>query len=437
MPTLLELQEARAAAIGKARAIIDLADKEKRSVTADENAEVDKWFADSDKLDEQINTLQRREELARREGAIKNLDKRKTDPERSRYDRGESRDVSAAMRSWFKRSKDSPTRDELENAHRCGIDLTNTQTTIHLAKRALGKGDAGYGAAATQWTEIYNQFEKELKYYGPMMQLATMRETVSGQDLPIPILDDTGNMAAIVAENGAVNAQDPSGGSLILKSFKYTSKELALSLEFLQDTATDIESEIAPMLAERFGRKWNRDMTVGAGTTEPYGIATRATAASVSGTAVVAGGTAAAPTFANADVLFDLVDSVDEAYANQNGSGFMMHKYTRTKLRKLKDSQGRYLWEPSLQAGSPETFDGKPIYLNPDMPVAGVTGTAVPLILFGLFSDYILRRVTAIELYRLDQLRILNGQISWVAFARADGNLKRVNAVKKLMSTAT
>lgn len=423
----VELREQRAKHIHDAREIIDRAKKENRDPTTEEGVKVDELFAEADKLEGKIETAERNERLERAESSLKEKPVRRSAAAGNAP--ADDPDYAQAARSFFLRNQPGNrlSADHIDNAVRCGIDLNATSCNLPIAKRALSKG-AGIGQALTQWSELYDVFERELKYYGPVLDLVTIRPTATGQPLPIAVADDTASVAVIVAENAAVSTTDPSGTSITLGAFKYTSNEMAVSLEVLQDSAANLESEIGPMLAERFGRGWNAHCTTGVGTTQPFGLTVRAAASGV-----VSGGTAAAPTFASPDVLFDLADSVDLAYQRMPGAGYMMSITTRSKIRKLKDSAGQYLWQPSVQAGVPDVFNGFPVYPNPDMASTGVNA---PLILFGDYKQYVFRLAMQIEVFRLDQLRILNGQIAWVAFARADGNLKKPNAVKKLLAPA-
>ena len=99
-------------------------------------------------------------------------------------------------------------------------------------------------------------------------------------------------------------------------------------------------------------------------------------------------------------------------------------------LRKIKDSQNRYLWEMSLQAGTPDRIFGKPVYYNGDLdsPVS----TAKRPVLYGDFSQYVIRDTSDVIFIRADELRVLNHQVVFLAFQRSDGNLPNVNAVKYL-----
>jgi HK97 family phage major capsid protein len=82
-----------------------------------------------------------------------------------------------------------------------------------------------------------------------------------------------------------------------------------------------------------------------------------------------------------ADKLFDVIHALKAGY--RPGSIWQMQSLTVALVRKLKDSTGRYLWEPSLQVGVPSTLAGYAVIENEDMPAAGAGANAIA---FGNFK---------------------------------------------------
>lgn len=425
--TALELKEHRAKIVHDARQLIDTADSEKRELTGEESHQVDKLFEEADKLEAKIDTLEKREAVEAAEARLKTAERR-TRPTLAKIE--DEPNYADALRTWFCRGVrgNRITGADLDNAARCGLDIASNEielTRPKISRRAMDKSNT---TGSIGWTEFYSGFYEELKAYGPVLNLISYRDSDNGQALPIPVMSDVDNKAAILAEAAQTNAADVSVTSVTLNGFKYESKEVILSLELLQDSSVDLESYVARAIAERFGRGYAEHVTKGVGTTEPFGIVTRATNSSI-----VAGGTAAAPTL-DGDKLIDLAESLDDAYKAGPNVGFMMHPATIAKVRKLKDSNGQYLWQPSLQAGIPGTFYGHPVHRNQNMTTSGANAR---IAVFGDFSKYLWRNVMGVQIYRLDQLRIRNGQISFLAFARADGNLIQPTAVKYLAAPAS
>jgi HK97 family phage major capsid protein len=418
----IELKEMRAKLVADARKVIDSADNDKRDLTSEESNKVDTLFADADKLEAKIDTQEKREAVEAAEGRLK-VSERKVRPSAMHSPKDEP-NFGEALRAWLCQGSRGYriTGDVLDNAARCGVELGGG---LELSRRAMSKSNT---TGPVQWTDFYNGFAEELKAYSPVLSLISYQNSDNGQTLPIPVVDDTANEAAILAEGGTSTAQDFAVTNVNLNAFKYESKEIVLSLELLQDSSINLEQYVSQAIATRFARRWSKDVTTGTGSGQPFGIVTRATASGV-----VATGTGAAPTL-TADMLIDLSESLDDAYRFRPGVGYMMAPATMVKIRKLKDSAGQYLWSPSLTAGTPDVFNGHPVYRNMNMASTGVNAK---IVVFGDFKQYLWRNVMGIEVYRLNELRILNGQVSFQAFARADGNLILPNAVKFLAAPAT
>ena len=98
------------------------------------------------------------------------------------------------------------------------------------------------------------------------------------------------------------------------------------------------------------------------------------------------------------DEIIDLKHSVDPAYRLSPSCAFMMHDSTMATVRKLKDSQSRYLWELSTIAGEPDRLDGFPVIVNNDMASALTTGQK--LVLFGDFRAYHIQDAGPVVLIR-------------------------------------
>ena len=253
--------------------------------------------------------------------------------------------------------------------------------------------------------------EEALLTFGGMRQVSDIIRTDSGNDLPWPTMNDTGNKGEIIAEATTFGTSvDPTFANVIFKAFKYSSKPIIVSNELLQDSAFDLATRIGEWLGIRIGRIQNDHFTTGAGTTLPKGITVAATL----------GKTAASmTTFTDVEVI-DLLHSVDPAY--RTNARWMMHDLVLAHIRKLKDvTSGQYLWQPGLQAGVPDRLLGYTYQINQSMPSAFTTGQK--LLLFGDFSKYKIRDAAEVRLVRLNELFAQTDQIGFNAFLRSDGNL--------------
>jgi HK97 family phage major capsid protein len=288
-------------------------------------------------------------------------------------------------------------------------------------------GGVGSGAAGgyTVPPAFRQKIIERIKFIASMRQLAEVITTDTGASLPWPTVDDTANEGAILGENTQDTEQDVEFGQGSLDAYMYTSKIVRLSLQLLNDNAFGLETWLANALGARIGRVQNRHFTVGTGSSQPDGIITSA----------AVGVTAAAVAAITYDELVDLTESLDPAYLEGGNVRFMMSQSARKLLRKLKDSQNRPLWEPSLQAGTPDTLMGYGLTLNNYMatPVAGVKSIG-----FGDIREaYVIRDVSDFALLRLTERYADFLQVGFLGFQRSDGTLQNAAAFKVLQQAAS
>lgn len=287
-------------------------------------------------------------------------------------------------------------------------DIRNAMSTTTAA-------EGGYTVAV----EYQKSLETLMKAYGGMRNVASRIQTSSGNTLNFPTSDPTSEVGEIVGQSAPVAGGDTTFGNVTLDTYKYSSKKIALPFELLQDSFIDIEAYVQAILAMRLGRIQNAHFTTGAGSTLPYGIVTGASNGKV--------GTTGQTVTVTYDDLVDLEHSLDPAYRNQPGVGYMMHDSSIKAIRKIKDTTGRPLFVPGYEAsaiiagGAPDTIMGRPITVNQDMAVMAANAKSI---LFGQFSKYVIRDVMDLTLFRMtDSAFTLLGQVGFVAFMRSGGRL--------------
>jgi HK97 family phage major capsid protein len=295
-----------------------------------------------------------------------------------------------------------------------------------FVKGPQNAGGVGTGAAGgyTVPPAFRQKIVERINYIASMRQLAELITTDTGANLPWPTVDDTANEGAILAENTQVTEQDVTFGQGGLDAYMYTSKLVRVSLQLLNDNAFGLEAWLAKTLGARIGRIQNRHFTVGTGTAQPDGLITSADV----------GVTAAAVAAITYDELVDLTESLDPAYLESGNARFKMSQAARKTLRKLKDSQNRPLWEPSLKAGTPDTLMGYGLTLNNYMsaPAAGVKSIG-----FGDIREaYVIRDVSDFALLRLNERYADYLQVGFLGFQRSDGTLQNAAAFKTLQQAA-
>lgn len=268
--------------------------------------------------------------------------------------------------------------------------------------------------------DMMRQIDRALLAFGGVRQNATVISSAMGGDLPIPTVNDTTNTGELLAEDTETAEQATAFGQVVMKAYKFSSKEIPVSIELMQDSATDLNVLLGDLMGERIGRIENTYFTTGTGSGQPNGIVT----------ASAAGPTTAGATAITWQELVDLEHSVDSAY--RAGAGFMMNDSTLGYLKKLADSQNRPLFLPGIAAGEPGSLLGYPYTPNNDM---AAIATAAKTVLFGQLSKYLIRDVLAIRIVRLDERYAEFFRVAFLGVARGDGNLINAgtNPVKHLL----
>lgn len=279
-------------------------------------------------------------------------------------------------------------------------------------------------------SSVATQLIEALKIYGGMRGVASQITTAQGNALSYPTSDGTSETGEWVPENTPAGAQDPTFGTVAVNAFKASSKVIVLPFELLMDTSIDIIALINNRMRDRLGRTFNAGFTVGSGTGQPMGWVTAAGVGKVGATGQT--------TTIIYDDLVDMQESIDDAYQGAT-CRWMMHQNMRKAVRKLKDTSGRPIWadsyEAGIKSGVPAQLLGRDVVINNDMAAPAANAKSLG---FGDHSKYLIRDVMQMIMYRFDDSAYAkNGQVGFLAFARAGGNLLDTNAVKTYQHSAT
>lgn len=209
-----------------------------------------------------------------------------------------------------------------------------------------------------------------------------------------------------------------------------------VSLRLLSDAAINVEAWLADKIADRVARGENATFVAGTGVKQPRGFTTYTTAATADGSRswgtmehVVSGANGAflAAASAPADCLISLEAALKPAYrANAN---WVANRATFAAVRKLKDTSGQYLWQPSLQAGKPATLLNYPMVEAEDMPAYTTTGALA--IAFGDFREgYTIADRAGITILR--DPYTAKGYVKFFTRKRVGGRVVNFDAIKFL-----
>jgi HK97 family phage major capsid protein len=348
----------------------------------------------------QIARLDEQEEQRRTQGVTRQPERQEERGEIERLCAGDTRDVTA----------DIFDNQRFSDYQRNFRDLS-LQSALRES-RAMTTGTAGTGGNL-----LTNQFSADVEIsmlaWGGMLANSDVITTPTGEDFHLATIDDTGQVGALVAEsadghNSGAGGTVPTTGRLTLGSYKISSQMVLVPFELLEDNSYNLSSRLAQLLGTRLGRKSNAYWTTGTGSGQPNGIVT---AASV-------GKTAAATGAVTWDEIMDLEHSVDPFY--RAGAKFMFNDSVLNAVRLLKDGDSRYLFNPNVSTGRPDTVFGYPLVINQDMADMATTTKSI---LFGDLSKYTIRRVNGVRFKRFDELYAANDQVAFEAIIRIDGDL--------------
>lgn len=276
--------------------------------------------------------------------------------------------------------------------------------------------------------EMMPELVRSMKAWGPMYDedIARVITTSGGNPMPFPTVNDTAVTAEAHTEGATLTddgGKDVTFGEKQLDAFAFNTEWLRVSKELADDSVFAMESLLGSLLGERLGRIANLQLTTGSGSSAPNGIVTASTL----------GKTAAATAAITYDEILDFEHSVDPAYRNAPSVGYMFNDSTLLAVRKLKDGDGNYLWQMgNVQAGIPNTLNGRPYYINQDM---ASLGAAAKVMLFGDFKKYFVRKVGAPLIGALQDKDFWPG-FGVAGYIRFDGELSDTAAVKHLITAA-
>ncbi len=220
--------------------------------------------------------------------------------------------------------------------------------------------------------------------------------------------------AAWIEEGGALQFSDATFGQTLLDAHKLH-VAIKITEELLYDNAFNLESYIVTEFGKAIANAEEDAFLNGDGTGKPLGLF-----------AATGGGTVAASvTTPKADDLINLVYALKRPY--RKSAAFIINDKNIAILRQLKDNNGAYMWQPSVQAGEPDKFLGYSLYTSQFAPEGAIA--------FGDYSYYNIGDRGARSWQELRELFAGNGMIAYVSKERVDGKLILPEAVQILSVT--
>jgi HK97 family phage major capsid protein len=405
MSKSVELRQQRAKYIHDARKILDHADAEKRELTAEEREQWDQLMAEADKREAQAVRLEK-QELA--EGSLDASLGRRSDPpqpgEKPKLPPTETRERRAT--------------DEYRKAFNAYL-IGGVQNFGPNEYRALQADSDVLGGALVAPMQFVNQLIKFIDDRLYIRQAATKHTVTEAQSLGMPSLDADPDDAEWTAELSTGAAED--------NSMKFGRRELTprplrkrikVSQRLLSLTSGGAETIVRDRLGYKFLVTEEKQFIVGDGANKPLGVAV----ASNDGIPAARDGTVAAaqltgnPDATLTDALIDTLYRLKDQY--QQRATWLLHRDARKQIRKAKDANQQYIWQPGLAPGEPDTILLRPVWSSEYFNNTYTSGNYVAVC--GDFSFYHIADAEQMTVQRLVELYAETGQVGFIGTRALD-----------------
>ena len=399
MNQIQELREKRAKAWDAAKAFLDTKRGTDGLLAAEDVATYDKMEADVVNLGKEIDRLERQFALDAE------LNKPTADP------------LTGKPAANGMDTKCGRASDEYKKAFWNIMRAKNPRYDVVNALQIGTDSEGGYLAPDEFERTLVTALEEENIF----RKLAKVIQTSSG-DRKIPVVTTHGS-ASWLDEEELIPESDEAFGQTSIGAFKLGTF-IKVSDELLNDSVFDLQSYITSEFARRIGHKEEDAFFVGDAAGKPTGIFHTTGGAQI-------GVTAAGSTALTVDEVIDLFYSLKSPY--RRNAVFVMNDATVKAIRKLKDGQGQYLWQPAMTANTPDSILNRPVYTSAYVPTIAAGAKSIA---FGDFGYYWIADRQGRSFKRLNELFATTGQVGFMATQRVDGKLILPEAIKVLQQKA-
>jgi HK97 family phage major capsid protein len=428
-----ELIEQRNALVADSRTWLDRAEAD-----ALPQAEIDtqwaKRMSDIDNLEVEISKLSKREAIEAKESELRQTQGRKSSaPVTAAVARQHTKaERNKALKAWLGYGLPGVRCDGDTMTRAAELGMPLHQGCIEYRSLNTATNTAGGNAV---FTTTNTDLQTELKYYSPILDKVTIRTTADGNTFTLPRASDVANSVAIVAQSGASATNvDPTFDKISLGAYMFRTV-VQVTYEMLQDAVFDVEGYVNQTLAIRFARAMEKYVVAGTGSSQPTGLIAAATTADAGTAAVTLAATK--KNLYTFDDLMSLFYAVDLAY--RPNCTLVLHDSSVWDLRKIKDSQGRYIWDINntlVQNQQPNNIAGFNYVVSNSIDASG--SFSKNLAVFADLSRHNVRVVEGVQITRLNELYRANGIIGFEAVMRFDSNyVGHASSIARLATPAS
>ncbi|MBB4987488.1 phage major capsid protein [Streptomyces nymphaeiformis] len=391
MANIRELRTKRTKLGADARAIMQTAEAEGRSMTPEEEVRFDKLMDERDGVDRTIARAEKLEEDERDEAALEDLERGGT--------RGGD-EAMGALRAYL---------------------LGGRSVLTERQARALNAGHDPEGGFLVAPQQFVQDLLRNVDDMVALRGLATVHQLIQAESLGVPTLDTDLNDADWTSELGTGSQDDSMRfGKRELRPHPLA-KRVKVSRKLMRASTTNPETLVRERMAYKFGVTAEKAYMIGDGNQKPLGLftpnadgipTTRDVDISTSGTGLVnvAAGNAA-------DDLITAKYALKGAYHRR--AQWLFHRLVLASVRKLKDGDGNYIWRAGLADGEPDKILDLPYIMSEFAPSTFGDGDYVGIL--GDFSYYWIAESLAFEVQRLNELYAETNQVGFIGRQESDG----------------
>lgn len=391
--TIMELMQKRAKVWEKAKAFVEAHETENGTLSAEDNAAYMKMEQEIEDLTAAIDRQQRAEQMEQRLNAPTNS------PLTGKPGSGSAGNGKTGRAS-----------DEYKAAM-IGAFRSNFRNVSNVLQEGVD-ADGGYLVPEEYDRRLIDVLDEE----NIMRSLGTKITTSGLHKINIAA---TKPAASWIEEGGALTFGDATFSQIFLDAYKLH-VAIKVTEELLYDNAFNLESYIITQFGRALANAEEDAFLNGDGTGKPLGLFAETGGGTVADTLTAA---------VKSDDLISLVYALKRPYRRK--ASFILNDQTLASLRKLKDNNGAYIWQPSYQAGEPDRLLGYTVHTSAYAPADAIA--------FGDYSYYNIGDRGTRSFAELKELFAGNGMVGFVAKERVDGKLVLPEAVQilKLQATTT
>lgn len=314
-----------------------------------------------------------------------------------------------ALRNWMRKGQSGISAED-----RKMLKFTSEEGNPAVELRAPGNFTNG---TYIQTTGVMGAIEAAKKYHGGWLEACYEWRTDRGNQIEWPTVDDTAYTGAL--EAAGTDMFDSSDavtlGRKTFNAYPYSSQGVTVNNSDLEDADFDLATALGSVLGERLWRAIATAAMTGDGSSKPHGLGRAAAVGVLSGNCTI--------TYAR---IIQLMKKLNYSYAG-NG-GFMFHQDMMYDVMGLQATDGSPLWIPSMAAGQPDRFMGKPYWVANELTSPSIVAANSRHMLFGDFKKFVIRYAGPTTLIRLTERYAELYRTGFIAIQRMDSELLAPNS---------